>query len=114
MKYWKIALGLALVGCGQPAKNTGGAQPVDDAGATMDAQPPSYVDPPFGTAVGDTIENLKFEGFAPDGFECVSNVSYVRDLTQVRSLSLLDWRRGATQCEKIRRQLLWIFITGGW
>jgi hypothetical protein len=114
MKHWKILLGLALASCGEPATDTKGASPVDDAGAKVDAELPTYVDPPFGTAVGDTIENLNFEGFAPEQFECVSNASYVRDLTQVRSLSFMDWRRGVTQCEKIRRQLLWIFITGGW
>ncbi len=73
-----------------------------------------YAAPPYGTAVGETIANLKFTGFAPTDYNCTPNAQLKPDLAKPATITLRDWRDGATQCAMVRRRLLWLFITGGW
>jgi|GEM_PF-3698078 hypothetical protein len=71
---------------------------------------------PFGTNVGDIIDNLVYEEsfYDPD---TLCKPSQKLDITKsggVKSLSLADIFRGNAYCPSRKKQFLWLVSSAGW
>ncbi|MCA9670436.1 MAG: hypothetical protein KC503_32795 [Myxococcales bacterium] len=95
-----------------------GATPTDGSGS-LDAAlsgcgPGTYPCGPYGSKVGDTIDNLTFKGFFDPNFLCRGAGAMKPDTATPREISLGHFFRGDSRCPGSKKKVLWVFVSAGW
>ena len=91
------------------------APPIADLLDPKACGPGVYPCGPYGTKVGDVIENLVFkEAYVDPDFLCKSGAEMKIDSSRARPLSLGDFHRGSKRCPDKKKKVLWVFVAAGW
>ncbi len=88
--------------------------PVPDSGPTCG--PGIYPCGPYGTQVGEVIQNLEFYGYMDPDELCEKNSLKKHDYTQLRKISLKDYYLGSSKagCGAYKKSMLWVMVSSGW
>ncbi len=126
MKTTSLLLSLALVACsddattpladGAVADSTGAAvdtRPALDSGVAK-CGPKSYPCGPYGTKIGDVVQDQTFDAYADPKYLCKADKEMKLDQSKLRKIALGDLFRGDASCSAPRKQVLWLFIAAGW
>ena len=69
---------------------------------------------PYGTGMGDVVQNLEFSGFFDAKHLCKKHKDEAMDTTTVRKLSFKDYFLGDSTCPTNRAKVLWVMVSAGW
>ncbi len=116
-----LALALALVaGCSDDDKAATPDISVSDfttsAGGDSGASCGTGIYPcgPYGTSVGNVVENLEFQGFSDPKDLCTKHKDKVMDTTALRKISFKDFHLGGAGCAATKPKVLWVMVSAGW
>lgn len=76
--------------------------------------PGVYPCSPYGTKVGDTVDDLSLQGFADPQFLCKASKDQVQDTSKLILHTFRKLYQGDPACASIKKKLLWIMVGAGW